>query len=285
MRIGIGLPNTATGTRGPEIVDWARRADAAGFSALATIGRVAYPSLDSLVSLAAAAAVTERVELFTNILLAPTRDPVLLAKEAATIDRISGGRMLLGVGVGTRRDDFELVGVDFETRGSRTDEMLETMGRLWRGEVPDGATLPVTPSPVRPDGIPIMIGGSSEAAIRRTVRFGAGWTAGGSGPEQAASFAERVRAAWSEAGHPGEPRIMALAYFSIGEGDRARRSILDYYAYFGGAERGFAESIPTSVEAVRETVGRFEDAGIDDLILDPTVSDPDQVDRLAEAVL
>src|SRR5688500_18035824 len=109
MQVGIGLPNPIPGTRGRLLVAWAKRAEARGFSSLATIDRIAYPSYESLISLAAAAAVTERIGLVTNILLGPTRDPVLLAKEAASVDQISDGRLTLGLGVGGREDDFVAV--------------------------------------------------------------------------------------------------------------------------------------------------------------------------------
>src|ERR687892_368890 len=107
MQIGIGLPNTVPGAPGRLLVDWAARAEARGFSALATIDRIAYPSYESLVTLAAAGAVTERVGLMTNILLSPTRSPILLAKEAASVDQLSGGRLTLGLGVGTRGGEPE----------------------------------------------------------------------------------------------------------------------------------------------------------------------------------
>ena len=107
MDIGIGLPNTIPGTEGRTLIDWARRAEERGFSALATIDRIVYPNYDSLIALAAAAAVTERIRLLTNVLLGPTRNPVLLAKEAASVDQISSGRFILGVAVGARPDDFE----------------------------------------------------------------------------------------------------------------------------------------------------------------------------------
>ncbi|HEX5877838.1 MAG TPA: LLM class flavin-dependent oxidoreductase, partial [Actinomycetota bacterium] len=106
MRIGIGLPNTIPETPGRLLVDWAARAEERGFSSLATIDRIAYPSYESLVTLAAAGAVTERIGLMTNILLSATRNPIILAKEAASVDQLSGGRLTLGLGVGGRRDDF-----------------------------------------------------------------------------------------------------------------------------------------------------------------------------------
>src|SRR5207247_2814282 len=104
-------------------------AEEAEFSGLATIDRVAYPSYESLIALAAAAAVTERIGLVTNVLLEPTRNPVLLAKEAASVDQLSGGRLVLGLGVGSRKDDYEPTGQRFEDRGRRCDDALDLMPR------------------------------------------------------------------------------------------------------------------------------------------------------------
>src|SRR5437764_762965 len=127
MDIGFGLPNSVRKPDGWNLVEMARRAEAAGFSALATIDRIAFPSHESLVTLAAAAAVTDRVGLFTNVLLGPTRNPVMLAKEAASVDQLSGGRLVLGLGVGSRKDDFEATGQRFEDRGRRFDDALDLM--------------------------------------------------------------------------------------------------------------------------------------------------------------
>src|SRR5690242_694256 len=106
MKIGIGIGNTIPGIAGNTIVAWAHRAEERGFSTLGTIGRVAYPSYEELVTLAAAAGATQRIGLLTDVLLAPLRDPVLLAKEAASLDQLSGGRFVLGLAVGGREDDF-----------------------------------------------------------------------------------------------------------------------------------------------------------------------------------
>src|SRR5918992_3395683 len=118
MDVEIGLPNSVRGVDRAGIVDWARRAEDAGFSSLGTIDRLVYPSYESLIALAAAAAVTERIRLATDILLAPLHaNAALLAKQAASIDRLSGGRLVLGVGLGSRDDDYEASGLPTGGRG------------------------------------------------------------------------------------------------------------------------------------------------------------------------
>jgi alkanesulfonate monooxygenase SsuD/methylene tetrahydromethanopterin reductase-like flavin-dependent oxidoreductase (luciferase family) len=283
MQIGIGLPNPIPGTPGHTLIRWARRAEEVGFSSLATIDRIVYPSYESLITLAAAAAVTERIGLMTNALLGPTRNPVLLAKEAASVDQLSGGRLTLGLGVGAREDDFEAAGQDFHTRGKRWDEDLEVMHRVWRGE-PMGAGKAVGPRPVRGGRVPVMIGGMSDRAIERTIRWGIGWTVGGAPPEIGGPFAERVRKAWKEAERQGEPKIAGLSYFALGDGaeEKAAAYLTDYYGQFG---QQIAQAIPKSAQALKETVSKFEGCGFDELFLDPTVADLAQLDAAAEAVL
>lgn len=287
MEVGIGLPNPIPGTPGKTLIDWARRAEERGFSSLATIDRIAYPSFESLISLAAAAAVTDRIGLVTNVLLGSTRNPVLLAKEAASVDQLSGGRLTLGLGVGGRKDDFDLAGVPFEDRGKRMDEALELMHKAWRGE-PIGETgIPVGPPPTREGGVPILIGGATDRAIERVVRWGIGWTAGGAPPEHVAPFVEKVRAAWKDSGREGDPRMVALSYFALGQKAEvgAVSYIKDYYAFTGPVADMIAQSVPKSPQAVRQTLSAFGDIGIDELIFDPTIAEVDQVDLLAETVL
>ncbi len=287
MKIGIGLPNTIPGTPGRLLLEWARRAEERGFSTLATLDRIAYPSYESLATLAAAGAVTERIGLMTNILLAPTRNPILLAKEAASVDQLSGGRLVLGLGVGTRRDDFVAAERSFEDRGKRFDQDLELMHEAWRGEAVGGCERPPSPRPASGDRVSILIGGTHDAAIERAARWGIGWTAGGAAADQVGPFAVRVRAAWREAGREGDARIVALSYFSMLD-DRiedSKASLLDYYTYLGEWSSGIAEGAPRGVAGVQDTVKRFEDAGVDELVFDPTVPDLREVDLLADAVL
>jgi alkanesulfonate monooxygenase SsuD/methylene tetrahydromethanopterin reductase-like flavin-dependent oxidoreductase (luciferase family) len=286
MKIGIGLPNTIPGTPGRMLVEWSRHAEERGFSTLATLDRIAYPSFESLVALAAAGAVTERIELLTNILLAPARNPILLAKEAASVDQLSGGRLTLGLGVGTRKDDFAAAERGFEDRGRRFEQDLKLMHGAWRGELVGGCPKPATPDPTHEQRVPILIGGMSDQAVDRAVRWGIGWTAGGAPAEQVGPFAERVRQAWKDSGRPGEPRIVALSYFAMQE-DRTEESkgnLSDYYGYLGDLAQTIAEWAPRGEQAVKEAAKRYEDIGVDELILDPTVADLREVDLLADAV-
>jgi alkanesulfonate monooxygenase SsuD/methylene tetrahydromethanopterin reductase-like flavin-dependent oxidoreductase (luciferase family) len=285
MRIGIGLPNPVPGTRGDTLVDWARRAEEAGFSTLATIDRIVYPSYDSLISLAAAAAVTERIGLMTNILIAPVRNEVLLAKGAASVHRLSDGRFTLGLAVGGRRDDFEVVGNGFENRGRRFEQQIDVMKSVWRGEELSDTKQPSVPLP-GPE-VPILIGGATDKAVERTVRYGVGYTAGGGGPDMMAPMAEKVRRAWRESSRDGEPRLAALTYFALGPNaeDGSRRYLKDYYGFLGEWADRIVESAPTTPDAVKELAARFEDIGLDELILDPTISELDQIDQLAEVLL
>ena len=285
MDIGIGIPNSVRGTTGPQLLEWARRAEAAGFSTLGTIGRIAYPSYEELTVLAAAGAVTERIGLMSNILLAPTRSTAELAKQASSVHELTGGRVTLGVATGGRADDYALTGRDFGARGRRFDEQLLELRRAFAGEPLVDGSAPVVPDGAQP--VPIMIGGTSDAAVRRTVEFGIGWTAGGVPPQMVAPFVERVRASWRDAGREGSPRIVALNYFGLGgTEEQSRGYLLDYYGFLGP---DFAEMIAggahRSADAVREVVAAFAEAGVDELILDPTVGDPAQVDLLAEAAL
>jgi len=284
------------GTSGRLLLDWARRAEDRGFSGLATIDRVIYPSYDSLAVLAAAAGATSRIELMTNILAAPVYPPVLLAKSTASIDQLSGGRLTLGLALGARADDYAAVGQDFHTRGRDFDNALDVLHRAWRGEpVGPGVTdakaggdgLAVGPTPTANGRVPVLIGGTSDKAIQRVVTWGAGWTAGGGTAEEARPVLERVRAAWQDAGRQGEPRLAALIYYSLGEevGEASRANLRHYYGWLGDYAEVIAEGAVRTDTSIRDTVAQFEDVGVTELYFGPTVASLEQVDRLADLVL
>ena len=279
MKVAIGLPNAVPGTSGAQLTEWARRAEARGFSSLGTIDRVAYPNLEPLVSLAAAAAVTERIGLATTVLLGPLRrNPVALAKQVASIHKLSDGRMTLGIGLGGREDDYEVTGLEMGSRGRELDEMLERMQEIWKGEEvgPDHGTPPR-----------VLIGGSVEASFKRAARFGDGWIAAGASPEQFAEWLAGFESAWSESGRSEKPQNAALAYYSLGERaeEEAQAYLTDYYAWLGDEVAGYiADSAAKDPETAKQYVAAFEATGCDELFLFPSSSDPQQVDLLADAL-
>jgi alkanesulfonate monooxygenase SsuD/methylene tetrahydromethanopterin reductase-like flavin-dependent oxidoreductase (luciferase family) len=281
--IGIGLPNAVRGVGRDGIVDWARRAEAAGFSSLGTIDRIAYGNYESLIALTAAAAVTERIRLATDILIAPLRaSTAVFAKQTATIDHLSGGRLVLGLAPGGREDDYTLSGVDFHRRGRIFDAQLEALPHLWAGEGGLG------PAPASPRARPgLFIGGATDVAFRRAARHADGWTAGGAGPEAFAEAREKVRAAWREAGRDGEPRTMALFYFSLGDDPEgaARHSLGDYYAFLGEYADMIVQGAAKDADTIRGTLAPYDEAGADEVICFPASADPAQVDLLASAAL
>lgn len=287
MDISIGIPNSVPATTGRQLLDWARRAEAAGFTSLASIGAVSYPGYEELTVFAAAGAVTERIRFFSNVLLAPTRSTAELAKQAASVDQLTGGRLTLGLGIGWRTADFELTGREYGRRGQTLDAQLVDLARAWRGEALLDGTRPVGPAPVQQPGVPLLIGGASDAAVRRAVAHGVGWTAGGLPPDAVAPMAAKVQAAWSEAGRPGRARIAALAYFGLGDTlEDSRGYLLDYYRPMGDeVAEMIAGSALRSEDALAGAVQAYAEAGVDELVFDPTVSDPAQVDLLASAVL
>src|SRR3954465_14820249 len=216
MDIGIGLPNPVPGVDGRRLVDWARDAEQAGFSTLGTIGRLVYNGYEELIALSAAAAVTSRIRLTTSVLLAPFyENAALLAKQAASLERISAGRFVLGVGLGGRDDDFAASGLSTKGRGRRFEEQVREMKSVWAGEE-RGTAGAIGPRPVRDGGPELILGGGTEASFRRVAELGDGWIMGGGTPDMFAQAGAGVDAAWRAAGRPGKPRKLSLAYFGLG---------------------------------------------------------------------
>ena len=286
MEVGIGLPTTIPGVTGEQVLEWARRAEARGFSSLGTIDRIVYPNYEPLIALAAAAAVTERIRLTTSILIAPNRaNAALLAKQAATLDHLSGGRLVLGLAVGGREDDYAVSGVDFHARGKLFAAMLAEMERLWAGEPVEGGG---TVGPQPPRGRPtLMIGGSADVAFERaraTATAGS-WAAGR--PTRSGRERRSSRAAWQAAGRDGTPRTAALAYYALGDGGAGGRrapTSATTTRFLGDYAGMVADSAATDADTVRGYVQGFDAAGCDELILFPSDPDPGQVDLLADAV-
>ncbi|GIF07088.1 LLM class flavin-dependent oxidoreductase [Actinoplanes siamensis] len=280
MDIGIGLPTTVSGADGRALVAFALRAEAAGFSTLACFDRLVYDNYDSLIALAAAAGATERIRLATTVLLAPYRPSVAeLAKQLASLDRLSGGRLVLGVSAGGRADDFAAAGTTYGDRGRRLDRMIEEMREIWAGRGPFPG---IGPRPTGGD-VPVWIGGHSPAALRRAARHGAGWISPGGSAAGFPQLVEHARAVFTAQGRTEAPYLVALANVALGEQRRAEaeRHVLRYYQHLGPKARFLVDSLITDGPGLRAAVDGFAKAGCDELLLFPCTGDPQHVDDLA----
>ncbi len=283
MDIGIGLPGMIPGVEGDTVLEWARRAERRGFHSLVVDDRLVWEGYEVLVTAAAAAAVTERVRITAAVVVAPLRRNVAeFAKQAASIDRLSGGRFVLGVGVGSRQDDFDTSRVDFHRRGRLTDELLAECRSLWTGRPGFG------PLASTPGGPTVVFGGRSTATFRRLAEYGSGWVCATSGgPEGLRSGAELAVAAWEGAGREGRPRLLALTpRFALGPGGREAVDgyVRAYNAYRGAGAEQRATSALLDAASVRAQCEVFRAAGCEELIFHPADPDPAEVDRLAEAL-
>jgi alkanesulfonate monooxygenase SsuD/methylene tetrahydromethanopterin reductase-like flavin-dependent oxidoreductase (luciferase family) len=265
------------GTDGRLLVDWARRADHGPFASLGVLDRVLYDGYDPFVALSAAAAVTERVRLVTMVAIGPLRATALLAKQAAAIDRISGGRLTLGLALGARHDDYEAAAIDHLARGRRFDAQLAELRDLWEGKA-------VGPKPAQDDGPELLVGGDSGPAYARMARYADGYVHSGGPPRAFARCASQALAAWTDLGRPGRPALWGQGYFALGDEDRGAEYLRDYYAFTGPFAEKIAAANLTAPQAVRDFARGYGEAGCDHLILFPTVADSAQLERLADVL-
>lgn len=279
MKIGLGLPESIPGVRGQLILDWAKKAEAGPFSSLSVMDRLVYANYEPLTTLAAVAAVTRRVRLITSVLLAPLRNPAMLAKMAASVDALSNGRLSLGLGIGGRADDFHAAGIPLEKRARLFEERLALMKRVWSGQPVSGHVGPIGPRVVSPHGPEILIGGYSRQAVRRVGTWGDGFIAGITDPARARELYNQAEESWTEAGRVGKPRFVGTCFFALGPDapERAGRYLTHYFD-------DPALSIPATPEAVRRAVEAHLQVGMDEVILWPCIPDLDQIDRAAEIV-
>ena len=285
MKLGVGLPNHIADVSGAAVAQWARRAEERGFESVTTIDRLFYPSVDSLIALAAAAATTEHLTLVTNVLLAPLYPVTPLAKQVGSLARICDGRLVVGLGVGNRRDEYASTGADFARRGRLLDEQVEHMRRLFAGEpVADGATL--CPAPV---AVPLLFGGRSAATVRRVVTTGDGWAAGAVRHwDVQTELAERIRTGWQAAGRPGRPFLQASVNFALGPPEAVaagRDHLARYYGFNPDYAKVNVADMVCSADDARDTVRRYQAMGFDRLLFHPTGEAVEQLDRLADAIL
>jgi alkanesulfonate monooxygenase SsuD/methylene tetrahydromethanopterin reductase-like flavin-dependent oxidoreductase (luciferase family) len=285
MEIGVGLPTDLAGDDGADILEWATRAERLGFSTLAATDRLAGITWDPIVALTAAAVVTTRCRLQTNVIVVPNRGSAgHLAKQLMTLDRLSRGRLVVGVGAGDRADDYRIGGQAMTGRHRRLDEMLQEIQAIWKGATTEFAAV----GPRRSEGAPpILMGGRSTPSLHRAARHAAGWTAGISSPDQVRVGIAELRRTWAQAGRTGAPRVVALTYFGLGATAPSSTPayLRRYYAFIGPAAEAVATSAPTDTAGIRDAIDTFADTGVDELVFLPTVPGSEQLELLAAAAL
>jgi alkanesulfonate monooxygenase SsuD/methylene tetrahydromethanopterin reductase-like flavin-dependent oxidoreductase (luciferase family) len=284
MKIGIGFPANIPGVQGKHLIEWAKKADAGPFSSMGLIDRLVYDNYDPLIAFAAASGVTHRIRLMTTILLAPLHRAAVLAKQVASLDALSGGRLTLGLGVGQREDDFQAASAPFHSRGKAFDEQLTTMQRIWSGQPFSSDVGAIGPAPAQAGGPEILIGAVAPTALARLGQWGNGFIAGGGGPQWANQGFRAAEHVWHAAGRAGKPRLVGCVYYALGPEAQTRGG--NYIHHYYGTEWGpmVIQSMPVTPEAIKDMRKAFTDIGTDELMFWPALADLDQIDRLEDAL-
>lgn len=290
MKIGLALPTMVEGFCRSEMLDWMRVADEGPFSILGVGERIAYPNQEMMAVLAGAAAVTSRVDLFASVSVTPMHPPAYVAKQAATIDVLSDGRLTLGVGVGGRDEDYRALEMPFSKRHQRLDDQVAVMKKVWAGEVAIEGVGPIGPKPVQPLGPRLLSGSMGPKSMARAAQ----WADGIAGFDMSAdvtavaSANESFTQAWRDAGRSGMPWLQSSAWFALG--DQSEASLRDYafkYLRIFGDE--IAEMLAgmqrlSSPGAILDALKALQDTGLDEFILVATSRDVDDAKRAADIV-
>jgi probable F420-dependent oxidoreductase len=283
MIVGVNLPNYSSLGSRDAMLAIAEAAEALGYASLWTNDHVLLPAtlpepfgnvLESLTTLSFLAARTTRIQLGTGILVLPQRDPVLVAKQAATISHLSGGRLALAVGVGYIKQEYGYLRADFANRGRLADEYISALRELFESDAPEfhGQHInyaDVLFSPRPSQRIPILVGGNSPAALKRAATLGDGWYGLWRSPHQ-------VRAAVTEINELGRP-----AQFEV-----SVRLVTRVGARLAGSDT--ETTLHGDADTVVDTIQQYREAGVDRIVIEPVATDLDaflgQLERFAREV-
>ncbi len=292
MDIGMNLPAMVPGFTRDAVLQWCTRIDAAPYSSLAVGERINFPNPAAMPTLAVATAVTNRVRIMPYVLILPLRSEVALAKELATLDVLSEGRLVLGVGAGAREEDFQAVGAPFgKRRLSQLRQQVSTMRRVWAGEiVTEGPLRPVEPYPLQPGGPPIIVASLSETSIRHASEWADGIAGFSFGPsiDEIRQCFETTRKAWRDSEREREPRLVASFWFALGPDARNQLDayLRRYLAFMGDdLSKRLAQAVTTDTpQKLADAIKRIEDCEADEVSLVPTTWDSDELARVADAL-
>ncbi len=292
MKIGMNLPVMAPGVSRNALHAWCRGIDAGPYSTLAIGERITFPNPEVMVTASTAAALTERVRIAFTVIVLPMHRELLIAKQVATLDVLSGGRVDLGLGVGARAEDYRAVDAAFDARRlGRMERQIARMRRAWAGElVVDEALRPIEPLPLQAGGPPLWAGSLFPQSIRRAARWAVGicgFSFGPSAPEVEMAW-QSARTAWSEEGRAQPPRLATSFFFAIGPKAREQLDtfLARYLNFFGeDAARTMAKTARVdSPERLKNALRMLADLGTDEVWLVPTTWEVDELHRVSEVV-
>jgi len=294
--IGLAWVNPAPLTKPENVVNFAKKCEAMGCHSMWTIDRIAYDNLEPLTVLAAAAGATQKIRLGTSVLLGNLRHASHAAKIVSTLDFISNGRVTLGLGFGSRENDYRAVEIPFEHRGSRAVEQVQLMKRLWtednvtfKGKFYNVENLSVGPKPIQKPHPPIWTGGSAEVALKRAGSWADGFICGSSAIPEFPSTWEKIASYAKAAGRdPNKISKAGLTFMAIDEDQsKAVKTVEDYVMrYYGRLRADVANtSLVGAPAAIADRIGAFLSRGLDTLIIGVADPDPRQLDLFGENVL
>ena len=289
MKISLCLPYMKRELNRKTLLDWCRLADEGPFTSLSCGERLVDYAVDMRVFLSVAAAVTKRVRIVPSLYVLPAHSEVRAAKEIATLDLVSEGRVTVVVGVGGREMDYKLVGAPFTKRHQRMTEQVATMRRLWRGEPCWEGGPVVGPSPLQSGGPPVLAGVMTPGGIRRVASWADGiygFSLDGKAAEIQVAV-DDTRKAWQAAGRSQAPHIAGGFWYSLCEQNPAQKLKEYVYEYMKIAGHDLAEGLANSMtrntpEAVAESISEIAKTGCDELYLVPATADTAEITRLVE---
>jgi alkanesulfonate monooxygenase SsuD/methylene tetrahydromethanopterin reductase-like flavin-dependent oxidoreductase (luciferase family) len=288
MKIGLCLPYMKRGLTREDYHAWFRHIDQGPFHSLSCGERIIGPTYDMRILLASAAAITERVEINATLYVLPMHNAVRAAKEIATLDVLSGGRMTVTVGYGGRVWDYQAVDAEYRGRHAKMDEQVAKMRSIWAQEPPFEGVDPVGPEPTQPGGPRILTGAMGPKGIARSARWADGIFAfsGNGEREELANTLSMADAAWQEAGRDEPPYRLGGFWYTLT--DDGQQKLYDYvyqYLLIAGEDiaRWMADAQHRSnADAVREALDNAEAAGCEEAMLSPVTAELAEIDRLVD---
>ncbi|MFK7896315.1 MAG: LLM class flavin-dependent oxidoreductase [Myxococcota bacterium] len=290
MKVGLCFPYTQEDLSRDVMLEWFRRVDQGPFSTLSCGERMVGSSVDMMATLAAAAAVTERVTIAPTLYVLPMHPALKVAKHAATLDLISNGRTVITVGVGGRVQDYQCMEKEPVARYARMDAQIQEIRSAWAGELPFEGAEPIGPKVVQKNGPPILAGSMGPKSVARAAKWADGvysWSGNGV-PDEMKVQQERVVQAWEDAGRDTAPRRVAGFWYSLAPNAQEKLSayVYKYIKVLGeGPAKAMAGMVDrSSTDAVKASLDAYEELGVEECWLNSATAEIAEIDALEKII-